>query len=270
MYTTAQTTIASAIKVKGKGIHLGSENLLRLQPAEPNSGLMFSYKGQTAKYLYPQVRGGPRGTNITIGEHQLSTIEHLISALVGCGVDNCLIEVEGDEIPITDGSARLFTDQITMAGIKKFKESKKFITLKDPVILADGERSLVAVPGKEFAVTFVYDHPLLDPQITHFNLFTDNYPEQIAPARTFGFAQEIEQLQQSGYIKGADLSNALLIKDKAVSAVPRFADEICRHKILDLIGDIYAAGSLPLAHIYAVRSGHSFNSKLVEELISRI
>lgn len=270
MYSTQQATISSSIKVEGRGIHLGNQNQVVLSPAAPDSGLIFQYKESQTRYLFPQVKGSARGTNIDIGGTRISTIEHLISALVGSGIDNCLIEIKEDEVPITDGSSLIFSEQIEKTGVEELNKPRKFIEIDSPIIVQDENKFIIALPSQEFEVTFLFDHPLLDPQIGYFNLFKQDYVQQIAPARTFGFAEEVEQLKAKGLIRGADLESALLIENKKASAKLRFNNEIVRHKILDLIGDVYAAGALPRAHIIAVRSGHLLNSRLVEEMITRI
>jgi len=269
MFSFKQATIAASVTIEGRGIHLGNKSLIKLMPAQAATGLIFIHNGETVRYHYPAVKGSARGTNISISGEELNTVEHLISALVGMGIDNCTIEIVGDEIPIIDGSAKIFVEKIQQAGIVYYDKEKQFIKIEEPIVISDEKgRSLIAVPANQFEVTFLFEHPLMDPQIYNFNLFRDDYASQVAPARTFGFQEEVKRLQEQGYIKGADIGNAILIKDKQTSTELRFSNEMARHKVLDLIGDIYAAGALPLAHIYAIRSGHKFNSELVKELIS--
>ncbi len=268
MFTSQQATIKKPLSFSGKGLHLGKKVKVTLVPAKVNNGIRIIHKKGTVPFKYPFVTGSSRGTNILISDSfQISTVEHLISALVGLGIDNCDIEITGNEVPATGGSAKEFATKIIQTGITLFKEPKSFFEIKRPICFHRENKSLIAIPANNFKATVFFDFPDIPTQTFSFDLSKDSYLEEIAPARTFGFAQELTELRANGYIKGADLSNAILIDGLKSSAKDIMPEELVRHKILDLIGDLFALGSLPKAHIIGIRCGHEINSLFVKELL---
>jgi UDP-3-O-[3-hydroxymyristoyl] N-acetylglucosamine deacetylase len=196
------------------------------------------------------------------GRARVSTVEHVLSALHGLQVDNALIGVDGPEIPILDGSALPWVEALLAAGIAPLAEPVEFLTLRETVALRDGDSWLVAEPADQFRVTCVidFDHPLIGTQAETFVGDPHTFAREIAPARTFGFLAEVEALRAAGLALGGSLDNALIIHDDHFSSPFRVPNELLRHKLLDLWGDLALAGGRLRAHVTAVKPGHRINA----------
>jgi UDP-3-O-acyl N-acetylglucosamine deacetylase len=266
-----QKTLARQIVFNGFGIHTGQFAEVTLTPLKADSGLIFRSSTLTSKYFYTNVNGNERGTEIVFADGSaIQTIEHLTSSLAGLGVDNALIEVDGGEAPIKDGSALFVAEKILEAGLKEQDKEKNFFELKEPKYLAADGKFILAVPAENFKVNFLldYDHPLVRTDIFSFEWGKDDYAREVAPARTYGFRGELEYLLGRGLARGATLKNALVVGAEGFSAPLRFPDELARHKTLDFIGDIYAIGALPKAEFFVCRSGHAFNHQFVKTALA--
>jgi UDP-3-O-[3-hydroxymyristoyl] N-acetylglucosamine deacetylase/3-hydroxyacyl-[acyl-carrier-protein] dehydratase len=269
-----QRTIRQERAIRGKSLHTGEEVSLTLKPALPDSGFLFR---RTDLYGKPEIRPTcenisdlVRSTTITNGNAKVHTIEHVLSALVGCGIDNAEIELDASEPPIMDGSSRPFVNLIMEAEPVEQEVERKFIEITEPVSVTSGNRSIIALPYDGFRVTCTSaDDRGIHVQHLSIDLDAESYVAQIAPARTFTIYEEIEELLKIGKIQGGSLDSAIVIKgDKVLSKEPlRFDDEFVRHKILDIVGDFSLLGKRLKAHVIAVRPGHSLNSELVAKII---
>lgn len=279
-----QRTLKRSISISGVGLFLGEQATVRLSPAEADTGILFQRLDLAHKPFLPAtldyVQGTPRCTiigNSKMGSEGIlvQTVEHLLSALRAYQIDNLLVEVTGPEIPILDGSALGFCNLIEEAGISYQKEEKEFWPLQKPLFWSKGDVHLVALPSDEYRVSYTlhYPHsPFLRSQYYSFCVEESRFKEEIAPCRTFSLYEEIAPLIEKGMLKGGTLENAILIKDNAVVNPEglRFADEMVRHKILDLIGDLSLVAIPFLAHIIAIRSGHASNVAFARELLNHI
>ncbi len=261
------------MSIKGKALHTGEEVNLTLKPAPENSGVVFRrvdlYGKPELKPDIDLVTDVVRSTTISSGHTKIHTVEHVLSALHGMGVDNVIVEMDASEPPILDGSAKLYANLIAEAEPLEQQAEREYLTLKQPVSVTRGSSSLIALPydGLKVTCTSADDRGV---HTQHISLDVDNeiYHAQIAPARTFTIYEDIEELLKLGKIQGGSLDSAVVIKgDKIVSKEPlRFKDEFARHKILDVIGDILLLGKPLHAHIVAVRTGHALNVELCKAI----
>jgi len=293
--TEKQKTLRKSATLKGKGLHTGEEVALTMNPAQANTGLYFKrtdLENQPAiKALADNVAFTDRGTVLEENEARISTTEHCLAALRGMGIDNCLIEVNGPEAPILDGSAKPFVDAIKEAGTEELEEEKDYFIVKEKMIVEDHETgsSIIAVPEdtETYQVMISFDNSLLlANQFATLNSI-DRFEEEISPCRTFVFLHELEPLLQNNLIKGGDLDNAIIIIDKKVEQQEldrlaklfdkpkvevkpigilnnlelHYANEPARHKLLDVIGDLALAGKPIKGRIIANRPGHKINAK---------
>ena len=264
-----QRTLGKDASVKGKSLHTGQEVTLTLRPGALHSGLVFRRVDLFGK---PEVRPVSemiteleRKTTVSSDTVKLHTIEHVLSALSGMAIDNAIIELDSSEPPIVDGSARPFTTLIHQCGVVEQAAARETFTLTQPITINEGSRSIIALPfdGLRITCTSADDRGIHTQHLT-IDIDAETYEAQIAPARTFTIYEDIEGLIEKGLIKGGTLDSAIILKgDKIVSKEPlRFKDELVRHKILDIIGDLVLAGVRLKAHIIAVRPGHALNARL--------
>jgi len=201
----------------------------------------------------------------------ISTTEHLLSALAGLEVDNTIVEIDNLELPILDGSARPFVELITKAGIRRQRARRNFVKILKPVEVVDGMKRIIVYPADSFRVTYriSFPHPVIGAQSIDFCSGSSGYATEIAPARTFGFLEELEMLRKNGLIRGGSLENAVVLDRTGVINPEglRFPDEFCRHKLLDLIGDFSLLGRPLLGHVVAERAGHAMHAQLVARLL---
>jgi UDP-3-O-[3-hydroxymyristoyl] N-acetylglucosamine deacetylase len=273
-----RTTIEEPATIEGIGLHKGLPSKVTFRPADGPTGYRFLGPAfaQPLPARVDRVSGTVRGTNITDGKSTLYTVEHLLSAAAGLGIDDLDIEISGEEPPAADGSALLFATALRKAGLReKPEQERKTLALTGQLEMAkDGIRYL-ARPMKDcvfIKLTYDYPHKLVGRQTIEFMLTPEEYLVRVAPARTFGFSHELEALKKAGLALGGSLDNAIVIAENEVMAKGglRFADEFARHKLLDLIGDLALTG-LPLKDIYieAERPGHAANVNFAKLLLEK-
>jgi UDP-3-O-[3-hydroxymyristoyl] N-acetylglucosamine deacetylase len=263
-----QSTLRDAIEFAGVGLHTGLPGRVRLTPAKAGAGLRFRLNDAVefpARADY--VVDTRRATMLGFGEHTVSTVEHLLSAVLGMGVDNALISVDGPEIPVEDGSAKVFADAIAQVGTVTLREPRARFIPTEPYVFRDAEKLLIVVPSSTFRVrmTVDYDAPI-GTQFRDLDIDPLTYPVEIAPNRTFGFQHEVEALIRRGLAQGGTLDNAVVFGPDGPLAPLRSSDEPCRHKILDLIGDFALLGAYPQCEVIAIKSGHKLHCTAVREL----
>jgi UDP-3-O-[3-hydroxymyristoyl] N-acetylglucosamine deacetylase len=268
-----QKTVSREVFASGCGLFTGEKVSLRLCPAPPNTGIVFRRVDLPGKPELPAhhsfVRDMPRCTRLANEKMSIVMVEHLLSALRGMGIDNAFVDVEGPEIVAGDGSSQLFVDLLEKAGVQTQGILRKAIRIKEPIYYSDKETHLIALPAEEFRISYTLHYPqssLLGSQFYTFSLQPDRFKSEIAPCRTFSLYEEILPFIEKGLIKGGGLENALVIKGNEIlnPGGARFPDEMVRHKILDLIGDLSLAGAPILGHIISVRSGHASNIALAK------
>ena len=272
-----QRTILREVSIKGKSLHTGEEVNLTLKPSLENTGVIFRridlFGKPELKPLIDLVDDLVRSTTIADGHAKVQTIEHVLSALSGCGVDNVLIEMDASEPPILDGSAKHFVNLIQQAEPVEQDAEREYFVLEEPISVTRGSSSIIALPHDGFRITCTSaDDRGIHTQHLSLDLDPETYVGQVAPARTFTIYEDIEELLKLGKIKGGSLDSAIVIKgDKIVSKEPlRFKDEFVRHKILDILGDITLVGMPIKAHIVGVRPGHALNAELSKVLRKKL
>ncbi|PCI96094.1 UDP-3-O-[3-hydroxymyristoyl] N-acetylglucosamine deacetylase [Candidatus Aerophobetes bacterium] len=274
-----QKTLAKAATISGLGLFTGKRVQMTFRPAEENTGIRFQRIDLEDKPILPAqvqyVRGTPRCTVLGKDDVFVQTVEHVLAALSAYEIDNLLIEIDGPEIPICDGSAQPFVDLIEEVGFGYQKTSKKVYHLTSPVFWSQGDVHIVALPSDEFRISYTLNYPnsaLLRAQFHTISVNEENFKMEIAPCRTFSLYEETVPLIEQGLIKGGSLENAVIIKGDAILNPEglRFPDEMVRHKILDLIGDLSLVGCSFFAHVIAIRSGHFSNTAFSKELLNHI
>lgn len=268
-----QKTIASPIIFVGIGLHSGERATMRLLPASAGQGIVLIRRdlpvAQRRFALHWQaVKGSTLCTAIgNAFGHDVSTIEHLLSALAALRIDNVLIELDGPEIPIMDGSALPFVEALDNAGVRSLNVPRNVIVIRRPVRLQQGASWAELVPenGQRITVSIDFDSRVIGMQSMSIDITPAVYRREIAPARTFGFAEQLEQLRRRGLALGGSIKNAILVRDGRVANPEglRFRDEFVRHKVLDVIGDLSLAGAPIIGHYRGHRPGHQLNTDLV-------
>ncbi len=273
-----QRTLQNVIRATGVGIHSGRKASLALRPAAVNTGIVFRRIDLDPvveiKALATNVGDTRFCTTLASGDVRISTVEHLMSALAGLGIDNAYIDVNAPEIPIMDGSAGPFVFLLQSAGIIEQKAAKKFLRVCKRVELAMDDKWAVLEPHEGLRVDFeiAFDHPLFTSQNTsaqmHFS--TTAYLKEISRARTFGFMRDLETLRKHNLVLGGNMDNAVVLDDYRVLNEEglRTHDELVRHKILDVIGDMYLLGHPVLAHFSGYKSGHDLNNRLLRKALA--
>ncbi len=270
MIGSRQRTIGGEVGLEGIGIHLGEPATLSFHPAEPGSGILFRRVDLPDKPEIPatldHVVGTELGTSIGQGEVRILTVEHLMAALGAAGISNVRVDVSGPEIPIRDGSFLDFLDVVEDAGVVEQNAPARALQLKEPVVLrAMGGESYIFAPGPEFRITATIDfeHPAIGRQTGSFGGSAPDFRADIAPARTFGFLSDAEELRARGLARGASLENTVVLNDKGMeNDALRFSDEFLRHKVGDVLGDLTLLGARLQGHLVAERPGHSGNIEL--------
>jgi UDP-3-O-acyl N-acetylglucosamine deacetylase len=260
-----QKTISKTFCLSGLGLHSGSDSSLYFSPAPTNTGIVFVKNGREIPAHVSKVKETRRGTFL----EGISVVEHLLSAAYGLGVDNLRIEIKGDEPPALDGSALPYVESLLAAGIVEQREIKNYLYIEQPIKLIKEEASLEALPYRGFKINFTVDFPGIGTQHYLFDQKKSSFEKEIAPARTFGYIDEYEILKEQGLARGASFENSLVLGKDGYINNPRFQDELVRHKILDLIGDLALLGRPVQAEIIAVKSGHEMNIELVRRLLKR-
>jgi UDP-3-O-acyl N-acetylglucosamine deacetylase len=257
-----QKTISQPFRLSGIGLHSGEESSLSFSPAPPNAGICFIKEGRRIPALVNFVRESKRGTSLD----GIAVIEHFLSAVYGLGIDNLQVEITGRELPALDGSSLPYAQALESAGLVEQSELKNFLVLARPIKVIEGEASLEALPYRGFKVDFMIDFPGAGKQHYSFDPQKGAFEKEIAPARTFGYIEEYEMLKERGLALGASLENALVLGKDGYINTPRFPDELVRHKILDLMGDLALVGRPLLAEVKAIKSGHRLNIELTRLL----
>jgi UDP-3-O-[3-hydroxymyristoyl] N-acetylglucosamine deacetylase len=266
-----QHTIRKEISVSGIGLHTGKNVNIRLKPAGADHGIVFirtDLPGRPmTKANLNNMSSTVRGTNLG----NISTIEHILSALYALSITNLYVEIDGPEPPALDGSTKQYIELIAKAGITDQASEVKCITVNEPVFIAEDGKCLIAVPSDRFTVSFMINYPLgfIGTQFYKFEFSSRKYVKDIAPARTYGFIDELEALKNQGLALGASEENAVAISRDGYLTKLRFKDEMVRHKILDLIGDLSLLGAEIKAHVIGIRSGHGLNIKFAKKLALR-
>jgi len=271
-----QQTPAQPVTFSGIGLHSGQPVNVTIYPAAANHGLRFvraDLPGQPEiRAHYSKVVDTLRATTLGEGRATLSTVEHLLAALQGAGVDNARIAVGGPEVPIMDGSAAPFAALLAQTGLRTLPWPRTYLRVKRPVELREGDRWMRAVPGEpRITYTIDFNHPLIRRQRFTVPLASEAFAREIAPARTFGFLKEVEYLQTNGLARGGSLDNAVVLDDSGVlnSGGFRFPEECVRHKILDAVGDLALLG-LPLyGRLEVSRGSHEFHCRFLQHLMSQ-
>jgi UDP-3-O-[3-hydroxymyristoyl] N-acetylglucosamine deacetylase len=270
-----QTTLQRPAEFAGIGLFTGQPCAIRMIPIQSNSGIVFHRVDLPGSPEIPAtlkyVAETPRCTRLAKGSASVQMVEHLLSALRGCGVDNVRIDVRGPEIPVGDGSARQFVHLIESAGITQLEEARAPLRITKPICWSQGETHLVALPFPGFRISYTlhYPHsPLIRTQYTSQVMTEQFYKSEIAPCRTFSLYEEIMPMMERGLLKGGGLENALVIQGDRVlnPGGARFPDEMVRHKVLDLIGDLALLGAPIEGHVISIRSGHAANVAFAKEI----
>ena len=266
-------TLASEVVLEGIGLHSGKPVRMRLLPAEASTGITF-VRTDAGGVRIPATleHAGPSfyATVLRRGEFKISTIEHLMAALYALQVDDLLVELDGPELPILDGSSRPFVEAILDVGRVDLAVDRQYMTLIRPLVVSDHEKRIAAYPAPEYRVTYAidFDHPLLGYQELSIRLWRDgDFAEKLASARTFTFEGEVAKLREAGLALGGSLDNALVLGDEGLlNPELRFPDEFVRHKMLDLTGDLSLLGRPLCAHVVAYRAGHDLHARLARRI----
>jgi UDP-3-O-[3-hydroxymyristoyl] N-acetylglucosamine deacetylase len=269
----AQRTLRRQISCAGIGLHSGNKVTLTLKPAAADSGIRFRRTdvGVEIPATVSHVTSLQYATVLGRDGATVETVEHLLAALISSGIDNLVVELTHNEVPIMDGSAAPFLYLVQEAGIKRLSAPRKHIKIVRAVQITDGDKRIAVYPSDHFKVSYTisFDHPLLRHQSRTERITEQSFAESIAAARTFGFLKEVEWMRQNGLALGGSLENAIVIGDAGVLNALRFEDEFVRHKILDVIGDLALVGYPIIGHLVAHRGGHAlhtaFAARILEE-----
>ena len=274
-----QRTLRNAVKATGVGLHTGEEVYLTLNPAPVDTGIVFRRVDLDPVVEIPALAENVGDTTLSTclvaGRQRVSTVEHLLAALSGLGVDNAFIDVSAAEVPIMDGSAGPFVLMIQSAGIEEQDAPKQFIRVKRKVTVEDGDKVASFLPFNGFKVSFTidFDQPVFRDRSAHaeMDFASASFVEEVSRARTFGFMHEIEYLRSKGLARGGSFDNAIVVDDYRIlnQGGLRFEDEFVQHKVLDAIGDLYLAGYGLIGEYRAYKSGHALNNAAVRALLAQ-
>lgn len=271
-----QKTIERPFSIEGIGLHTGEKVSLTVHPASVNTGVIFLRKDiQGSPAIKADINAlldvekYPRRSSISNGNVHIHTVEHLMAAIYGLGLDNLIIEINGVECPGLDGSSLIFVDKFIESGIVEQNEEKRFFKVKEPIYISENSSHIIALPAETLKISYTLDYPnsLIKSQFASYEINPEVYAKEIAPARTFCLEEEVEKLKMFGLGKGSDYNNTVVIgKEGVIRNSFRFPNEPVRHKICDLIGDLSLLGMPLKAHIIGIRSGHALNTRLVKTL----
>jgi len=274
-----QQTLARKITMQGIAVHSGNAATLHICPAPANHGILFKRIDLTANNIIPASYDAVVETTmctVIANQHNVKvmTIEHLMAALWGCGIDNALIEIDGKEVPIMDGSSQVFVENIKNAGIKKQNSTRHTINLPHTITVIDGDKVITMEPADHFSIAceIEFDHHAIGEQSFAFDSATDKFEDIVAGARTFGFAKDLQRMQKIGLAMGASLENTIGIDESGVmnQGGLRYDNEFARHKVLDCIGDFALAGATINAKITVSKPGHQINNKALHQLFNEL
>src|SRR6266853_1513199 len=274
-YLDFEKTVQRPVEAVGVGLHSGVPVRIRILPAPPATGIVFirtDLDGFRIPASWRYVQKVSYATSLMRQGVLISTTEHLLSTFYSMSIDNAFVEIDNLEVPILDGSGQPFVDLIHRAGIKQYRKRRRYFRIRRPVSVEGGGKRITITPSDRFLLTceVFFPHPLVGRQSLEMEVTPDEYAAQIAPARTFGFEYELDQMRNMGLIRGASLENAVCF-DRVTILNPgglRFPDECCRHKALDLIGDLALVGKPLLGHVIAEKAGHAMHFALVNRIMS--
>ena len=268
-----QTTLKTSVSIDGVGLHSGHPVRAHFRPAPPDHGLVFVRLDHPDRTIPASLESAAMfdfATTLASDGISIGTVEHVLSAAAGEGLDNCRIEIEGPEVPILDGSALPFVRLFHAAGIERQDAAISPLPIGEAVEVSRGDRSITFTPGGPgLQVTYVIDfaHPVVGRQELTVAIRAEDYAARIAPARTFGFARDVEAMRERGLARGGSLHNAVVLDDTGVASGPlRFRDEFVRHKVLDLVGDLALLGRPLEGQILAVKAGHALHIEFARAL----
>jgi len=271
-----QRTLSNSIRASGVGLHSGEKVNMTLRPAAKDTGIIFRRLDIEPIQQIParaeSVIDTMLGTTIAKKNASVMTVEHILAAFAGLGIDNALIDLDGPEVPIMDGSSASFIFLIESAGIKEQNASKKFLRIKKKIRVEDGEKFAEFKPYNGYRISFEidFDHPMIKSKLTKLSVdfSTLTFLKEISRARTFGFLKEIETLRSKNLALGGSLDNAIVFDDYRILNQDglRYQDELVRHKILDVVGDLYLMGHILVGEFNGYKSGHELNNKLILKL----
>jgi UDP-3-O-[3-hydroxymyristoyl] N-acetylglucosamine deacetylase len=268
-----EKTIQRAVSCSGIGLHSGKPVTLRMLPAGENTGVIFrrtDLDGAEIPVKQEFIIQVNYATSIRNGDIEVYTVEHLLAALYGLGVNNIIIELDSDEVPIMDGSAAAFVKMLNSAEIVRLDRPNYFLQILEPIEEKEGDRFIGVYPSDHFAISYTisFNHPWLRKQEKTIRITRDNFIHQLAPARTFGFLHEIELMRAKNLALGGSLENAIVLTDHGIlNEHLRFPDEFVRHKIMDLVGDLALLNFRLLGHFVAYKAGHHLHSELVSKIL---
>jgi len=266
-------TINTDVSITGIGLHSGIYTTVELHPAPAGSGITFvraDLDGLRIPALQASTTALDYATTVGKDDVQVGTVEHLLAAIMAWGITDVDIHIDGPEVPIIDGSALPFMHLIDAAGVRELGAEIPVLRLREPVEVVDGDKSIRIVPANRLIIKYRidFDHPVIGRQSLHFDFGSDNFLRKIAPARTFGFARDVEKMRAAGLARGGSVENAIVLDDQGVMNGPlRFRDEFVRHKVLDLVGDLALIGRPIAGEITAHRAGHALHSQFVAKIL---
>jgi UDP-3-O-[3-hydroxymyristoyl] N-acetylglucosamine deacetylase len=268
-----EQTIRTPVECCGVGLHSGAPVRLKILPAPPGSGIVFrrvDLDGYEVQAVGRNVARVSYATSLMKKGVLISTTEHLLSAFIGTGIDNAIVELDNLELPILDGSAQPFVEAIRKAGIRKQRRPRTYLRIRRELELREGDKFIAVYPADTYSVSYTinFPHPLIGKETFRVDLSDGNYLREIAPARTFGSREDERAMRNMGLIRGASVENCIVLTRGGIENPPlRFNDEFVRHKVLDLIGDLALLGRQILGNVVADRAGHAMHTALVSRLL---
>ena len=263
-------TLREPLRFTGVGLHTGTDAVMEIRPAAPGTGFVFLSGATRIPATAEYASESPLATVISNDGARITTIEHVLSALTAMGVSDAEIALEGEEIPILDGSAKPYADAIADAGLAESSQTRPVFAPAEPFELRDGDKAVIVLPAPSFRVRFVGDYAA--PIGTHYfaaEVTPETYRREIAPARTFAFLRDVEAMRAAGLARGGSLDNALVYDEAGPMQALSWPNEPARHKALDLIGDLALLGAYPQCEVIAIKSGHALHTRLARELRKR-
>lgn len=270
-----ETTVQRPVQISGRGLHSGVPVSIRILPAPPATGIVFrrtDLEDFEIPACWSYVAKVSYATSLMRQGVLISTTEHLLSVFYSMGIDNAYVEINSLEVPILDGSGQPYVELLRQAGIRTHRRYRRYLRIREPITVEGNGKRISILPADRFLLTceVFFDHPKVGRQMIEMEVTPERYAREIAPARTFGFAHELDQMRSMGLIRGASLDNAVCFDAGGVmnEGGLRFEDEPCRHKALDLIGDLALIGRPLLGHVIAERAGHAMHVALVSRIMS--
>jgi len=266
-------TINTPVSISGIGLHSGIYTTVELRPSSPSNGITFvraDLDGLRIPALQASTTALDYATTVGKDDVSVGTVEHLLSAVMACGITDVEVHIDGPEVPIVDGSALPFMHLIDAAGVRDLGTEIPLLRLRQPIEVVDGEKFIRMAPANRLVLKYKIDfsHPVIGRQSYNFDYHHDSFLKKIAPARTFGFVRDVEKMRAAGLARGGSVENCIVLDDEGVMNGPlRFRDEFVRHKILDLLGDLALIGRPIAGEITANRAGHALHSRFVAKVL---